>query len=307
MTPAARISAAIEVLADIDTRRRPAADALKDWGLAHRFAGSGDRAAIAGLLYDALRRKASSAFIMGERHAARGAARHAAAASASSTSTRSRNLADGGRFAPSPLTDAERARLDAASLDGAPPWVAGDYPEWLDPQLAAHLRRRARRGRRGAGVARAARSAGQHAQGDARRGARRARRSCADADALVAAGLAHRARRRCPQPGGPCRAGLHQGPDRDPGRRLAACRAARRRQARPAGDRSLRRRRRQDAGARGRDGEQGPALRHRRRQAPPGADPCTGSNAPACATCRSARRAARATCSPISTAMPISC
>ena len=38
MTPAARISAAIEVLADIEARRRPAADALKDWGLAHRFA-----------------------------------------------------------------------------------------------------------------------------------------------------------------------------------------------------------------------------------------------------------------------------
>ncbi|MFZ0839773.1 MAG: MFS transporter, partial [Xanthobacteraceae bacterium] len=58
MTPAARISASIEVLADIETRHRPAADALKDWGLSHRFAGSGDRAAIAGLAYDALRRKA---------------------------------------------------------------------------------------------------------------------------------------------------------------------------------------------------------------------------------------------------------
>src|SRR5215470_8815079 len=66
MTPAARLSAAIEVLVDIGAQRRPAADALKDWGLAHRFAGSGDRAAIAGLVYDALRRRASSAFIMGE-------------------------------------------------------------------------------------------------------------------------------------------------------------------------------------------------------------------------------------------------
>ena len=65
MTPAARISAAIEVIADIEARRRPAADALKDWGLAHRFAGSGDRAAIAGLTYDALRRRASSAYLMG--------------------------------------------------------------------------------------------------------------------------------------------------------------------------------------------------------------------------------------------------
>src|ERR1051325_10661627 len=65
MTPAARLAAAIEALADIEARRRPAADALKDWGLAHRFAGSSDRAAIAGLVYDALRRKASAAFVMG--------------------------------------------------------------------------------------------------------------------------------------------------------------------------------------------------------------------------------------------------
>ena len=66
MIPAARISGAIEVLADIETKRRPASDALKEWGQMHRFAGSGDRAAIAGLVYDALRRKASSAYVMGE-------------------------------------------------------------------------------------------------------------------------------------------------------------------------------------------------------------------------------------------------
>src|SRR5260370_30834988 len=69
MTPAARLSAAIEVIADIDARRRPAPDALKDWGLSHRFAGSGDRAAIAGLVYDSLRRRASSGHIMGEQSA----------------------------------------------------------------------------------------------------------------------------------------------------------------------------------------------------------------------------------------------
>ena len=60
MTPGARLSAAIEVLSDIEARRRPAGDALKDWGLSHRFAGSGDRAGIAGLTYDALRRRASA-------------------------------------------------------------------------------------------------------------------------------------------------------------------------------------------------------------------------------------------------------
>ena len=65
MTPAARLAAAIEVFGDLESERRPAADALKSWGLGHRFAGSGDRAAIAGLVYDALRRRASSAYLMG--------------------------------------------------------------------------------------------------------------------------------------------------------------------------------------------------------------------------------------------------
>ena len=64
MTPAARLSAAIELIGTIDADRVPAAKALKEWGTAHRYAGSGDRAAISGLIWDVLRRRASSAWIM---------------------------------------------------------------------------------------------------------------------------------------------------------------------------------------------------------------------------------------------------
>ena len=135
MTPGARVSAAIEVIAEIDARRRPAADALKDWGLAHRFAGSGDRAAIAGLVYDALRRKASAAFVMGS-DSARAVVLGMLRLERKLDSAAIARLADGGRFAPAPLSDDERARLDAADLAGSPPWIAGDYPEWLDPHLA---------------------------------------------------------------------------------------------------------------------------------------------------------------------------
>jgi 16S rRNA (cytosine967-C5)-methyltransferase len=46
-------------------------------------------------------------------------------------------LSDGARFAPEPLSDDEHARLRAASLEGAPEHVLGDYPEWLDGQFAA--------------------------------------------------------------------------------------------------------------------------------------------------------------------------
>jgi 16S rRNA (cytosine967-C5)-methyltransferase len=59
-----RLEGAISVLDDIDARRRPVADALKDWGLAHRFAGSGDRAAIGNIVYDALRMRLSHAWLM---------------------------------------------------------------------------------------------------------------------------------------------------------------------------------------------------------------------------------------------------
>src|SRR5262249_11198103 len=135
MTPAARLSAAVEVLGDVDARRRPAADALKDWGLAHRFAGSGDRAAIAGLVYDALRRRASAAWIMDEgtpRAILLGMLRLERGLDLEATAS----LCDGSRFAPVPLSEAERSRLETGTLADAPPWVAGDYPDWLDPTSA---------------------------------------------------------------------------------------------------------------------------------------------------------------------------
>ena len=128
MTPAARISAAIEVMADIEARRRPATDALKDWGLSHRFAGSKDRAAIASLVYDALRRKASAAWIMGEntpRSVVLGMLRLQRGLTVDAIAA----LCSGERFAPEPLSDPERERLEKAGLSGAPAHVAGDFPD----------------------------------------------------------------------------------------------------------------------------------------------------------------------------------
>src|SRR5690349_23725739 len=66
MRPGAHIKAAIDVLEEILARHRPAAAALADWGKSHRFAGSGDRAAIGNLVYDALRRRRSLSAQMGE-------------------------------------------------------------------------------------------------------------------------------------------------------------------------------------------------------------------------------------------------
>jgi 16S rRNA (cytosine967-C5)-methyltransferase len=135
MTPGARIAAAIEIVADIGAQRRPAADALKAWGLSHRFAGSGDRAAIASLVYDALRRRASSVFVM-KNDDARAMLLGMLRLERSLDLGAIEKLFDGTGHSSAPLSDGEREALAAASLDGAPPHVAGDYPEWLDPHLA---------------------------------------------------------------------------------------------------------------------------------------------------------------------------
>jgi 16S rRNA (cytosine967-C5)-methyltransferase len=134
MTPGARASAAIEVLADIDARKRPAADALKDWGLAHRFAGSGDRAAIGNLVFDALRKRASSAYAMGE-DSPRALVLRTLVTSWSKTPREVAGLADGSRHAPEPLSDAELAGLEREVPANAPAHIRGDYPEWLQPLL----------------------------------------------------------------------------------------------------------------------------------------------------------------------------
>jgi 16S rRNA (cytosine967-C5)-methyltransferase len=136
MTPGARLSAAIDVLGDIEARRRPAADALKDWGLAHRFAGSGDRAAIGGLVFDALRRRQSAAWLM-EEATPRAILFGALKLERGMGPDAIRKLADGGRFAPQPPSAAEALALASSRLEDAPAHVRGDYPEWLDDEFAA--------------------------------------------------------------------------------------------------------------------------------------------------------------------------
>jgi 16S rRNA (cytosine967-C5)-methyltransferase len=135
MTPAARLSAAIEVIDTIEAQRVPAAQALKEWGAAHRFAGSGDRAAIAGLVWDVLRRRASSAWIM-ESDTARARVLGMLKVERGMDADTIAALCDGSRFAPQPLTDTERSALTSRTTDDAPPPIAGDYPEWLDSHLA---------------------------------------------------------------------------------------------------------------------------------------------------------------------------
>lgn len=142
MNPGARIAAAIEILTDIETCHRPASDALKDWGLAHRFAGSKDRAALASLVFDALRCRASAAWLMGTetpRGVVLGSLREMRGLSADAVAA----LCTGENHAPPPLSDDERDRLATATLECAPDHIRGNYPEWLAPAFRAAFGERA--------------------------------------------------------------------------------------------------------------------------------------------------------------------
>ena len=134
MTPGARAAAAVEVLTDIEARKRPAAEALKDWGLSHRFAGSSDRAAIGNLVFDCLRARSSAAFAMGEASpralVLRTLVTHWRLAPDSVAV-----LADGSRHALAPLSETELAGLKCDLPADAPAHVKGDYPDWLGPEF----------------------------------------------------------------------------------------------------------------------------------------------------------------------------
>ncbi|HJZ31699.1 MAG TPA: RsmB/NOP family class I SAM-dependent RNA methyltransferase [Hyphomicrobiaceae bacterium] len=135
MRPGAQIRAAVEILEEVLTRHRPAATSLADWGKAHRFAGSGDRAAIGNLVYDVLRCRRSLAARMGSdtpRALALAAAAKALALSPAAVIA----SADGSAYALAPLSEAERAGVDGPPLANAPAGVSGDIPDWLEASFA---------------------------------------------------------------------------------------------------------------------------------------------------------------------------
>jgi 16S rRNA (cytosine967-C5)-methyltransferase len=127
---AGRVSAAIEVLTEILDRKQPAAEALRDWGKAHRFAGSGDRHAIGTLVYDGLRNRLSSSFAFGEvtpRSIVLGVLKNVWKLPADDI----RALAEE-PHGPGALSQRDEEALQAATEE-MPSNVAGDFPAWLTP------------------------------------------------------------------------------------------------------------------------------------------------------------------------------
>ncbi len=132
MTPAARLSAAIEILDAIMDLRQPAAQVVKEWGARNRYAGSKDRSAISSIVYDALRVRASAGWVMGA-ETARALVLGALALVRNMDCETIAALCTGEKYAPMQLSDGEREKLQAPTLDGAPANVRADIPEWLAP------------------------------------------------------------------------------------------------------------------------------------------------------------------------------
>ncbi|MER9849080.1 RsmB/NOP family class I SAM-dependent RNA methyltransferase [Mesorhizobium sp. M0106] len=127
-----RLAAAIEVLDEIGRRHRPVADALKDWGLSHRFAGGGDRAAIGNIVYDALRRKRSAGWLLGE-DTPRAIGFGALLLEWGQTAQSLNEALEGDKFAPPLLTADELKTLGGRRLADARPAVRADIPDWCMP------------------------------------------------------------------------------------------------------------------------------------------------------------------------------
>jgi 16S rRNA (cytosine967-C5)-methyltransferase len=128
MTPAARLQAAIDILAALDGTQQPVDRYLKDFFRARRYAGSKDRRAISELVFDVMRHRSSLAHRMGG-----GSARALVIAALLASGDDPAARFTGG-YGPELLSDAERAAI-AAAPSPAPPHVAGEYPSWLEASL----------------------------------------------------------------------------------------------------------------------------------------------------------------------------
>lgn len=133
-----RIQAAIEVMEDVQNRRRPVAEALKDWGLSHRFAGSGDRAVIGNLAYDALRWRASTRWLM-DSDKASSLIIGTVVYRWNQTWAELDKALTGDKFAPELPPLEKREAADARNLDEAPEWIKADLPKWLVPHFQANF------------------------------------------------------------------------------------------------------------------------------------------------------------------------
>jgi 16S rRNA (cytosine967-C5)-methyltransferase len=128
LTPSARLAAAIEVLDELAARRMPADEVLRAWGKAHRFAGSGDRRALAEIVYTTLRTRAGAAWRLGGDDGRALVLGQLAEQGEGLAAIEA--LFTGQGYAPAPLSPQERERIDAPP-DERPDWVLAGVPPFI--------------------------------------------------------------------------------------------------------------------------------------------------------------------------------
>lgn len=135
MQDGGRISAAIEVLADVISTRNSVKGAVRNWGRNARYAGSKDRAWISGLVLESLRRKNSASWIMNSdspRSIVLGTLRIAW-----NWSVFDIEDAFDATYAPfQKLTENEKHILERKTIEEAPVHIQGDYPAWLSENIS---------------------------------------------------------------------------------------------------------------------------------------------------------------------------
>ena len=129
MTPAARVSAAIDIL-DAVLEGARAETALTRWGRANRYAGSKDRAAIRDHVFDALRQRDSALGHAGGARTGRSLMRGILHNQGVDLDI----IFSDARFAPVPLSSDERC-FETLESD----WGNCDIPEWLWPHWCHSL------------------------------------------------------------------------------------------------------------------------------------------------------------------------
>ena len=128
MTPAARLQAAIDILATLETTNQPLDRYLRDFFRSRRYAGSKDRRAIAERVFDVTRHRASLIHRMGSADA------RALVIGALLEEGEDPELLFTGGYGPPPLNQQERLVI-ATTRPVAPAHVVGEYPLWLESQL----------------------------------------------------------------------------------------------------------------------------------------------------------------------------
>lgn len=149
MTPGARLAAAIEILTELDGDGRPADRVVDGYFRQRRYAGSKDRAAVSGRVYDVLRRRRRLSWWIAKRSTLleptpRLLVLTDAVLGEASGPKMVLDHLTGERHAPEPPNNEEHRYLSSLageplSHGDMPAGVAAECPDWMVPRLMAAL------------------------------------------------------------------------------------------------------------------------------------------------------------------------